>query len=98
LLNTATAKVSMPCKFPALSSIGTLKIILKDAIGEMPTFVLLVGVMYGSLGATITELAVIVGGGKLYVFHTFGLARAAASEALSVVIGAGIYPHILPGF
>jgi len=64
----------------------------------MPTFVLLVGVMYGSLGATITELAVIVGGGKLYVFHTFGLARAAASEALSVVIGAGIYPHIVPGF
>ena len=71
---------------------------LKDAIGEMPTFVLLVGVMYGSLGATITELAVIVGGGKLYVFHTFGLARAAASEARSVVIGAGIYPHIVPGF
>ena len=64
----------------------------------MPTFVLFVGVMYGSLGATITELAVIVGGGKLYVFHTLALARAAAREALSVVIGAGIYPHILPGF
>jgi hypothetical protein len=42
---------------------GTLKIILKDAIGEMPTFVLLVGVMYGSLGATITLLAVMVLGG-----------------------------------
>ena len=54
--------------------------------------------MYGSLGATITELAVMVGGGKLYVFHTLALARAAASEARSVVIGAGIYPHILPGF
>jgi hypothetical protein len=98
LLNTAKATVSIPAKFPWLSSIGTLKIILNDAIGEIPTFVLFVGVMYGSLGATITELAVMVGGGKLYVFHTFGLARAAASEARSVVIGAGIYPHILPGF
>jgi hypothetical protein len=75
-----------------------LKIILKLAIGEMPTFVLLVGVMYGSLGAISTELAVIVGGGKLYVLHTLALARAAASDARSVVIGAGIYPHILPGF
>ena len=56
----------------------------------MPVFVLLLGVMYGSLGATITELAVIVGGGKLYVFHTLALARAAASEARNVVIGAGI--------
>jgi hypothetical protein len=26
------------------------------------------------------------------------LARAAASEARSVVMAAGIYPHILPGF
>jgi hypothetical protein len=64
--------------------------ILKFAIGEIPAFVLLVGVMYGSLGATITELAVMVAGGKLYVFHTFALARAEASEARSVVIAAGI--------
>jgi hypothetical protein len=64
--------------------------ILKFAIGEIPAFVLFVGVQYGSLGATITELAVIVGGGKLYVFHTFALARAAASVALSVVMAAGI--------
>jgi hypothetical protein len=46
--------------------------------------------MYGSAGATITLLAVIVAGGKLYVFHTFALARAAASEARKVVIGTGI--------
>jgi hypothetical protein len=65
LLNTATAKVSIPFRLPWLSNIGTLKIILKLAMGDIPTFVLLVGVMYGSLGATITELAVIVGGGKL---------------------------------
>jgi hypothetical protein len=65
LLKTATAVLSIPCKFPALSRRGTLKIILKLAIGDIPTFVLFVGVMYGSLGATITELAVMVGGGKL---------------------------------
>jgi hypothetical protein len=55
--------------------------------------------MYGSAGTTITELAVIVGGGKLYVFHTFGLFRAAATLALRVVIGAVIgYPIMLKGF
>jgi hypothetical protein len=36
---------------------------LKLAIGEMPAFVLLVGVMYGSFGATITLFAVMVLGG-----------------------------------
>lgn len=35
-------------------------------------------------------LAVIVGGGKLYVFQTFGLDNAAATEARKVVIGAVI--------
>jgi hypothetical protein len=37
--------------------------ILKLAVGAIPAFVLFVGVMYGSLGATITELAVMVLGG-----------------------------------
>ena len=48
----------------------------------------MLGVMYGSAGDTITEFAVMVGGGYAYVFQTLVLARAAASEALSVVIGA----------
>jgi hypothetical protein len=90
LLKIATATDSIPFRFPWLSSIGTLKIILKLAVGAMPAFVLFVGVMYGSPGATSTELAVIVGGGKLYVFHTLALARAAASEARSVVMAAVI--------
>jgi hypothetical protein len=39
----------------------------KFAIGEMPMYSLLLGVKYGSAGDTITELAIIVGGGKLKV-------------------------------
>ena len=39
-------------------------------------------------GETITELALIVAGGKSKVLHTPGLERAAANEALNVVIAA----------
>jgi hypothetical protein len=45
LLNTATAIVSMPCKFPWLSSIGHVMMIRKLARGEMAAYELLLGVM-----------------------------------------------------
>ena len=45
LLNTATAKVSMPLRFPWLSSIGTVIIIFRFAKGAIPALVLLLGVM-----------------------------------------------------
>lgn len=62
----------------------------KFAKGEIDTYSLLLGVRYGSAGATMQLLAVIVGGGKLYVFQTFGLDNAAASEARRVVMAAVI--------
>lgn len=72
---------------------GTVIITRRLANGET-LCVLLLGVKYGSLGLTITLFAVIVGGGKLYVFHTFGLARAVAIEALSVVMAAVTIPPL----
>jgi hypothetical protein len=60
---TAQTMDSIPCRLPWLSYIGTLQMMRKDAIGEMFAYSLLLGVMYGSAGDTITELAVIVGGG-----------------------------------
>lgn len=89
LLNTATAIVSMPCKFPALSSIGTVIMIFRLAKGET-LCVLLLGEIYGSPGATTTLLAIKVLGGYEYVFQTFGLSNTAAIAALRVVIAAVI--------
>jgi predicted neutral ceramidase superfamily lipid hydrolase len=81
----------MPCRLPSLENIGTVIIILKLAKGEMPACELLLGVMYGSAGATTTLLATIVLGGKLKVDQTELLAKAAAIVLRSVVIaGVGI--------
>ena len=62
LLNTATIVSSMPLRLPWLSSIGTVINTRKFASGER-ICVLLLGVMYGSAGTMITELAVITLGG-----------------------------------
>jgi hypothetical protein len=62
----------------------------------MVEYELLLGVIYGSPGAIITLFAVMVGGGYAYVFQTFVLARAAASDALRVVMGAVIISRSLP--
>ena len=56
-LNTATIVSSMPVKLDSLSNIGTVIIILKLASGEILALELLLGVKYGSAGATITLLA-----------------------------------------
>jgi hypothetical protein len=56
-LKTATIVSSMPVKLPSLSKSGTVIIILKLASGDMVAFELLLGVIYGSAGATITLLA-----------------------------------------
>jgi hypothetical protein len=53
----------MPIRLEALSNIGTVIIILKLAIGDIFTFELLLGVIYGSAGATTTALLCIVLGG-----------------------------------
>jgi hypothetical protein len=53
----------MPIRFEALSNIGTVIIILKLAVGDIPSFELLLGVIYGSAGATTTALLCIVLGG-----------------------------------
>jgi hypothetical protein len=45
LLNTATAIVSIPLRFPSLENNGTVIIILRLAIGEIAAYVLLLGVM-----------------------------------------------------
>ena len=57
------------------------------------------GTKYGSLGATITELASTTGGGKLKVLHTPALANAVAIVVRSVVSATvGIdYPTIVFG-
>lgn len=90
LLNTATIVFSIPIRFAALSNIGTVIIILKLARGEIVALELLVGVMYGSAGATTTLLANIVLGGKAKTSHTPGLDKAAAMVPRSVVIAAVI--------
>jgi predicted neutral ceramidase superfamily lipid hydrolase len=82
----------MPCKLPSLENIGTVIIILKLAIGAIVACLLLLGVRYGSAGATTTLLATIVLGGKLKVLQTALLAKAAAIVLRSVVMAAGIIP------
>ena len=72
---------------------GTVRIILNEASAESEFWELLVGDKYGSDGATITEFAIIVGGGKLKVDQTPGLSNIAATVDLRVVIGTGILSH-----
>ena len=79
----------MPCRLPSLSNIGIVTIILKLASGDIPAWLLLLGVRYGSEGAIITLFASIVLGGKAKV-DQLASARAAAIVLRSVVIGAGI--------
>ena len=64
---------------------------LKLANGPIEFCELLDGVKYGSCGTNTTELARIVGGGKLKVCHTPGLSRTAAMVERNVVsAGVGI--------
>jgi hypothetical protein len=50
-------------RLASLENIGTVIIILKLAIGEIVAYELLLGVIYGSAGATTTLLLCIVLGG-----------------------------------
>ena len=73
-------------------------IILKLAMHEIDAWELLLGTRYGSLGATITELARITDGGNEKVLHTPALARAVAIVVRSVVSATGIaHPTIVFG-
>lgn len=93
LLNTATIVSSMPLRLPSLSSIGTVIKTRKFASGGMAC-TLLLGVMYGSAGTTITEFAKITEGGNAKVFHTPAFVKAVASVVRRVVIGTGISPPL----
>jgi len=93
LLNTVQKVVSMPCRLPSLSNIGIVTIILKFAKGEMLALLLLLGVKYGSAGATTTLFANKLLGGKAKT-EKLASARAAAIVARRVVIGAGISPPL----
>jgi hypothetical protein len=55
---------SIPARLPSLSSNGTRIVILKLANGLIVVRSLLLGVMYGSAGLRITELAIGVAGGN----------------------------------
>ena len=63
-------------------------IILNEARAAREFCELFDGVKYGSPGATITEFARIVGGGKLKVDQTPGFAKISAIVVRSVVIAA----------
>ena len=76
-----------------MSSNGTRIVIVKLAKGEMLVLSLLVGVMYGSLGLTMTELAIGVAGGNENTLHLVLSVSAEAIEARRVVI-AGISPPL----
>ena len=88
-LKTATAISSMPIKFAWLSNIGTTIIILKFARGAIVERELLLGVIYGSAGATVTLLANTVLKGYAEVLQA-ELASAAAIVLRRVVIAAVI--------
>ena len=88
-LNTATLISSMPIKFAALSNIGTTIIIRKFAIGDIVARELLLGVIYGSAGATVTLLANTVLKGYAEVDQA-ELANAAAMVLRRVVMAAVI--------
>ena len=78
--------VSMPARLPSLSSNGTRIEILKLAIGLIVVRSLLVGVMYGSAGVTMTLLAIGVAGGKLNTEYFELSVRADAMLERSVVM------------
>jgi hypothetical protein len=84
--NTRTTSVSIPARLPSLSNNGTRIEILKLAKGATEVRSLLVGVMYGSAGVTITELAIGVAGGNENTEYLVLSVRALAIEALRVVI------------
>ena len=89
----------MPCKFPALSNMGHVKRILKDANGETVIWLLLLGVKYGSAGITTQLLAKMVAGGYANTDHTPLFVKAVAMVLRRVVMAAvGIYPTMLFGF
>ena len=69
-----------------MSSNGTRIEILKLAIGLIVEYVLLLGVMYGSAGVTITLLAIGVAGGKLNTEYFELSVRAVAIDERSVVM------------
>lgn len=93
LLNTTRLNSSIPARFPWLSSMGTVIIILKLAKAGREFCELFDGSKYGSPGVTITEFARIFGGGKLEVDQTPGFAKISAIVVRSVVIAAvGIIP------
>ena len=79
----------MPIKFEALSNIGTVIIIRKFAIGDIVARELLLGVIYGSAGATVTLLANTVLKGYAEVDQA-ELASAAAMVLRRVVMAAVI--------
>ena len=93
LLKTATIVSSIPARFPWLSSMGTVIIILKEACADSEFCELFDGVKYGSEGATITEFARIVGGGKLKVDQTPAFVKIVAISDRRVVIAAVILSH-----
>lgn len=88
LLNTATMVDSMPLRLPWLSRYGTVMMILKFAMQAMDAWELLLGTRYGSLGATITELANTTEGGNENVLQTPALAKADAIVERNVVSAA----------
>ena len=65
-------------------------IILKFAVGAIVLCWLLFGSKYGSEGATITELARTVAGGKAKTCHTALSTKAVAIVVLRVVSATGI--------
>ena len=71
---------------------------MKDAIGEILIWLLLLGVKYGSAGITTQLLAKMVAGGYANTDHTPLLVKAVAMVLRRVVIAAvGIYPTMLFG-
>ncbi len=79
----------MPFKFPSLSNKGATIIILKDAKGLIEICELLLGVMYGLSGLTITEFASTTGGGKANVDQRVLSTNAVAKVVRSVVMATG---------
>ena len=76
-----------------MSSNGTRMVIVKLARGATDVRSLLVGVMYGSAGLTMTLLAIGVAGGNENTLHLVLSVSAEAIEARRVVI-AGISPPL----
>jgi hypothetical protein len=67
-------------------------VIVKLAIGEIEEYWLLLGVIYGSAGLTMTLLAMGVAGGYEKILHLVLSVKAVAIELRRVVIANGISP------